>query len=173
MPSPFDLAARVRRSWRTLLKELGAFGLVGGVCTVIDLGVFQLFYAHVGASPVVAKLLSTCVATTVAYFAQRHWAFGHRARTGVRREYTIFFLVNGVTLLLGLLIVALVHDAFGQRDALVLQLANIGSIALGTVIRYACYRQWVFVAESSPAAVAYRLQVERRALDEDGARRAA
>jgi putative flippase GtrA len=168
-----DLYARLRRSWRVLLKELGAFGIVGGVCLVIDLGIFQLLYAHAGAGVVLAKLTSTTIATTVAYFAQRHWAFGHRARTGLRREYTLFFAVNGVTLLLGLGIVALVHDALGQREALVLQLANIGSIGLGTVIRYACYRKWVFVASSNPAAVAHRLNLESRAIPRESHQAAA
>jgi putative flippase GtrA len=154
--------SRLRRSWRLLLKELGAFGVVGGVCLMIDLGVFQLLYANTGTGPLLAKLASTVVATTVAYFAQRHWAFGHRARTGLRREYTLFFVVNGVTLLLGLLIVAVVHGPLGYHDALVLQLANIGSIGLGTVIRYVCYRKWVFVGQNDPAAIAHRLYLDRR-----------
>jgi putative flippase GtrA len=41
----------------------------------------------------------------------------------------------------------------GQDDALVLQAANIASIALGTAVRYFSYRRWVFVAHDHPAAV--------------------
>lgn len=165
MPRFADTCLRLRLSWGRLLKELSAFGIVGAACVVIDLGVFQLLYVHAGAGAVWSKLASTVVSTTVAYYGQRRWAFGHRARTGLRREYFLFFAVNGVTLPLSLVIVAFVHDVLGQDNALVLQAANVGSIALGTVIRYLCYRRWVFVAESSPVAVAHRMRQERRLLD--------
>ena len=146
MPLLESLRRRTGVSWRLLIKELGAFGIVGGVCFVIDIGLFQLFYAHLGWGAVTAKLVSTLISMTVAYFAHRYWSFSHRARTGVRREYLLFAVINGLTLVLGLAIVALVRYPLGQDGALVLQIANIGSIALGTVIRYLCYRRWVFPA---------------------------
>jgi hypothetical protein len=76
--------------------------------------------------------------------------------------YSIFFLVNGVTLLLGLSLVALVRYPLGQDGALALQLTNVVSIGLGTVIRFLCYRRWVFVSADAPAAVAHRKNVQRR-----------
>jgi putative flippase GtrA len=147
-----SLRRRTGVSWRLLIKELGAFGIVGGVCFVIDIGLFQLFYAHLGWGAVTAKLVSTLISMTVAYFAHRYWSFSHRARTGVRREYLLFAVINGLTLVLGLAIVALVRYPLGQDGALVLQIANIGSIALGTVIRYLCYRRWVFPAAEPATA---------------------
>jgi len=157
-----SLRERVRRSWRVIVKELGAFGVVGATCFVIDLGLFQLFYAHVGLGAVTSKLLSTVVSMTVAYFAHRYWSFAHRARTGLRREYTLFFAVNGVTLLLGVAIVALVRYPLGQDSALALQIANVGSTAIGTLIRFVSYRTWVFVSDEAPAAVAHREKLQRR-----------
>jgi putative flippase GtrA len=139
---------------RLLAKELGAFGVVGAACFVLDIGLFQLLYAHIGLGAVTSKLLSTLVSMTVAYVAHRQWSFSHRARTGLRREYLVFALVNGVTLLLSLGVVAFVRYPLGQEGALVLQLANVGSIALGTLIRFLSYRRWVFVAHDHPAAVA-------------------
>ena len=143
LPSP---SPRLSRSWRLLVKELGALGAVGAVCFFIDLGLFQLLYAHAGWGAVTSKLVSTLVSMTIAYFAHRYWSFSHRARTGVRREYALFAVINGLTLVLGLAIVAFVRYPLGQEGALVLQIANIGSIALGTVVRYLCYRRWVFPA---------------------------
>ncbi|KQS73840.1 polysaccharide synthesis protein GtrA [Modestobacter sp. Leaf380] len=149
------LRRRTGVSWQLLVKELGAFGAVGAACFVIDIGLFQLLYAHLGWGAVTSKLLSTVISMTVAYFAHRYWSFNHRARTGLRREYLLFALINGLTLVLGLAIVALVRYPLDQDGALVLQVANIGSIALGTVIRYLCYRRWVFPAAApSPAAEA-------------------
>jgi putative flippase GtrA len=141
-----NLRVRTGTTWRLLLKELSAFGIVGGVCFVIDIALFQLLYAHVHLGAVTAKTLSTLVSMTVAYVAHRYWSFSHRARTGVRREYLLFAVVNGVTLLLNVGVVAFVRYPLGQESALVLQLANVASIAVGTVIRYLSYRRWVFPA---------------------------
>jgi len=133
-------------TWRLLLKELSAFGIVGAVCFVIDVALFQVLYVHAGLGAVTAKLLATLVSMTVAYFAHRYWSFSHRARTGIRREYVLFGVVNAVTLLLNVGLVWLVRYPLGQESALVLQIANVAGIALGTVIRYLSYRRWVFPA---------------------------
>jgi putative flippase GtrA len=137
---------RLGTTWRLLLKELSAFGIVGVAAFAIDILIFQLLYAHVGLGAVTAKTLATLVSMTVAYFAHRYWSFSHRARTGLRREYLLFVVVNGATLLLNVGAVAFVRYSLGQESALVLQVANILSIAVGTVIRYLSYRRWVFPA---------------------------
>jgi putative flippase GtrA len=144
--SPQRLVTQVRSTWRLLLKELSAFGIVGIVCTFIDVGLFQLLYATFGVGAVTAKVLSTVAGMTVAYFGHRYWSFSHRARTNPRREYLLFALINGSTLLLGAAIVAVVRYPLGQDSVLVVQIANIGSIVLCTVVRYLAYRTWVFPA---------------------------
>jgi putative flippase GtrA len=145
---------RLGTTWRLLLKELSAFGIVGAGCFAIDIVLFQLLYAHVGLGAVTSKTLATLVSMTVAYFGHRYWSFSHRARTGLRREYLLFAVVNGGTLLLNVGAVAFVRYPLGQESALVLQVANIAGIALGTVIRYLSYRRWVFPAHDSAAAAA-------------------
>ena len=141
-------------TWRLLRRELGAFGTVGAVCFVIDVLLFQLLYAHVGLGAVKAKFLATVVSMTVAYVAHRYWSFSHRARTGVRREYLLFVLVNAATMLLTLGAVALVRYPLGEGSPLALQAANVAAIAAGTVLRYLAYRRWVFPAlpETHPRA---------------------
>ena len=143
---PGDATSRLRATWRLLARELGAFGAVGAACFLLDVALFHLLYAVVGADAVIAKLLATLVSMTAAYVGHRYWSFSHRARTGLRREYVLFAAVNGVTLAMGLAIVAFVRYPLGQESALVLQAANVTSICLGTVIRYLSYRTWVFPA---------------------------
>ena len=145
---------RMGTTWRILLKELSAFGVVGIVCFAIDVLLFQLLYAYVGLGAVTAKFLATLLSMTVAYVGHRYWSFSHRARTGVRREYLLFAVVNGGTLALNLGVIALVRYPLGQESALVLQVANIVGIALGTVIRYLSYRRWVFPSHDSVGAKA-------------------
>ncbi|PWW22916.1 putative flippase GtrA [Geodermatophilus normandii] len=168
MPFLPALRRRVGSTWHLLLKELGAFGAVGAGCFVLDVGLFQLLYAS-GTGAVTAKLVSTVVSTTAAYAGHRFWSFAHRGRTGYRREYLAFVLVNGLTLLLGLAVVALVRHPLGQEHALVLQTANVASIGLGTVVRWFAYRRWVFppatehpAAGPVPAPVRPRVRAARR-----------
>jgi putative flippase GtrA len=136
------------------VRELGTFGAVGGACFVLDVALFQVLYAVAGTDAVAAKLVATLVSMTAAYLGHRFWSFAHRSPTaGYRGQYVRFALVNGVTLLLGLAVVAVVRHPLGQTSALVLQAANIGSIVLGTAIRYLAYRHWVFpAAPPSPAS---------------------
>ncbi|MCU1604200.1 MAG: conserved rane protein of unknown function [Modestobacter sp.] len=151
MPVTPVRAGRFWNRWRLLVKELSAFGVVGAVCFVIQVGCFQLLYAQLGVGAVTSNLVATVVSMTVAYFAHRYWSFSHRARSSLAREYVLFAAINGVTLLLGLGVVALVRYPLGQDNALVLQVANVGSIVLGTAIRYLSYRQWVFRAPEDDA----------------------
>jgi len=144
------MTQRLGTTWRLLVKELAAFGVVGSVCFVIDLGLFQVLYAHLGVGAVTGRLLSTSVSMSVAYVAHRYWSFSHRARTGMRREYLIFAVVNGLTLGLSLAMVAAVRYPLGQDGALVLQVTNAVSTAAGTAIRFVSYRRWVFVAHDHP-----------------------
>jgi putative flippase GtrA len=140
---------RVESTWRRLLGELSAFGAVGAACFVLDVGLFQLLYAS-GTGAVTAKLVATSVATTAAYLGHRFWSFAHRERTGYRREYVTFLLVNAATLSLGLALVAVVRHPLGQEHALVLQAVNVTSIGLGTVVRWFAYRRWVFPETGEP-----------------------
>ncbi|WP_138732333.1 GtrA family protein [Modestobacter excelsi] len=158
MPSVLDRARRVHSRSRVVLKELSAFGVVGAACFVLDIGLFQLLYAHLSVGAVTAKLVTTLVSMTVAFFAHRHWSFSHRARTGVRREYSLFALVNGTTLLLGLAVVAAVRYPLGQDSALVLQIANVVSIVLCSALRYFSYKQWVFPAQTAATGGAVPVQ---------------
>lgn len=146
MPSPrgrtAPRAVRVRRR----LKELGAFGTVGGIAFVIDIGLFQLFYGHLGIGAVTSKTLATLVSMTVAFLGHRNWAFAHRDRTTIRRSFSRFALINGGTLVLGAAVVWFVRYPLGYESVLIVQLANIASIGLNSVLRYLAYRRWVFPA---------------------------
>jgi putative flippase GtrA len=147
-----SVRSTLRRTWRVLVKELSAFGVVGGVCFVLDLTLFQVLYAEVGVGAVTSKLIAAVVSTTAAFLGHRFWSFSHRSHTRLHRDYARFVLVNVATLLLSLAVVAVVRYPLGQESALVLQAANVASIALGTVVRFVAYRAWVFPARATPVA---------------------
>jgi putative flippase GtrA len=140
------IRGRLRSTQRLLIKEIGAFGVVGAISFVLDVGLFQVLYAHVGMEAVIAKVLSTAVAMTLAYVGHRYWSFSHRAHTQPVRQSAVFALINLLTLALGAAVIWFVRYPLGQESVLVIQLANLISIVLGTVIRYLGYRRWVFTA---------------------------
>lgn len=148
------LHGRWRTTWRLLLKELSGFGVVGAASFLVDIGLFQVLYDHVGMGAVLAKTLASLVSMTAAYLGHRYWSFSHRGRTTPVREYGVFLAVNGLTIALTLVMVAVARYPLHQESATVLQAVNLVSIALGTVIRYACYRVWVFPAPVAPPATA-------------------
>jgi putative flippase GtrA len=139
------LSGRIRGSWRILVKEVTAFGLVGAVNFFIDIGVFNLLLHH-GFGVLTAKVVSTTVATTLAYFGNRHLSFSHRARTGLGREATVFFAINVVVLLGSLAILGFfAYPLHFKFDKVVMNVVNVVTIALGSVFRFDAYKRFVFL----------------------------
>ena len=145
------LAAYYRLS--SLVRELLKFGVVGAVAFVVDVGLFNLVL-FASDKPLTSKTVSTVTATTVAYVGNRYWTFRKRSRSGVRREYALFFLLNGVGLAIALTCLFVSHYVLGFTSPLADNIAANGvGLALGTVFRFWSYRRWVF-PELLPEAAA-------------------
>jgi putative flippase GtrA len=148
--SPFvRVASFVRDKVGHLLHELAKFGVVGGVAFVVDVAVFNLLLFHTSGAlhgkPVTAKAVSTVVATIVSYVGNRFWTFRHRESSGSAREYTLFFLLNGVGLLITEACLAFSHYVLGLDSQLADNIsANIVGVGLAMLFRFWAYRRWVF-----------------------------
>jgi len=137
------LRAGLRSSWRLLLKEIVAFGMVGAVGFVVDVGLFNVFF-HDG--QVVAKTISTTCATVVTYLGNRFFSFSHRARSGIGRETSIFFGINMVVLAISLAVIAVFeYPLHFKHHVFAMNLVNIATIGLGTVFRFWSYKRFVFL----------------------------
>jgi putative flippase GtrA len=126
------------------------FLIVGALSTVIEIGLFNLFFLVLGWSPVWAKVASSLIALVNAYFGNREWAFRHRGRHGRLREAVLFLIVNGVCTALGALIVWGGEAWFG-RGGVVVNLVNILSIGIVVIVRFALYH-WVVFPGRKPVA---------------------
>ena len=136
-----------------LVRELMKFGVVGGFAFLVDIGLFNLLL-HATDKPLTSKTISAVVATTVAYIGNRHWTFRRRERSGVRREYTLFFLLNGVGLVIALACLAISHYLLDFTSRLADNIAANGvGLALATTFRFWSYRRWVFRELVPEAAV--------------------
>jgi len=148
--------ARLYEPFRALIHEIAKFGVIGMISFVIDVGLFNLLLFGGGpftSKPLTAKIISVAVATTFAYFGNRFWTFRHRGRTNMGREYVLFFLLNGVAMLIAVGCLAFSHYVLKFDSALADNIsANVVGLALGTLFRFWSYRKWVFPALPDDAA---------------------
>jgi putative flippase GtrA len=149
--NPLARALRAgRRQAGELAHEVAKFGVVGCVAFAVDIGVFNLLRYHGGEGvlyekPITAKVVSTVVATLVAYLGNRFWTFRDRERVGYAREYLLFFLLNAVGLLISVGCLWLSHYVLDLRSPLADNVsANVVGLGLGTLFRFWAYRRWVF-----------------------------
>lgn len=138
-----SLRAYVRSQWRILLKEITAFGAIGGMALVIELGLFALLSGH---GALKAKIISATVATTFAYFGNKYLSFSHRARTSVGRETTFFFGINAIAVGFSEAVIALfVYPLHFDHASLTVFMVNVVTIGLGTIFRFWAYKRFVFL----------------------------
>jgi putative flippase GtrA len=142
------------RRFAELIHELAKFGLVGATAAVLDLGGAAALHGAVGLGPLVAKTISTIMAATFAYAGNRMWTFRHRANAGLAREYLIFFVLNGIGLLIALLVIGFTEYSLGLHGLLAYNVAQVAGTGIGTIFRYWAYKKWVFLPTEEPAAAA-------------------
>ena len=147
-PTGVRLRGLVER-FQYLVHELGKFGIVGIIAYIVDTGILRALLA-VDVNPLLAKTISTVVSATVAFLGNRYWTWRHRARSGLHREYTLYFMFNVVGLAIGLACLGISHYALGRywpvlrTDLADVVSANVVGMFFGTVFRFWSYRKFVF-----------------------------
>ena len=140
-----SLFTRLRRG---LLGYFVKFGLVGLVGLVVDVSLFNLLsLSGPGwwAEPLAAKFLSTSVAIVVNWLGNRFWTFRRDKRSDVVRELVEFVLASVAGLLVTLASLWFTHYVLGFDSLLADNIsANIIGLGLGTLVRFALYRWWVW-----------------------------
>jgi putative flippase GtrA len=142
-----------------LIHELGKFGAVGAVAFLVDLVLFNVAIKAWGMEELTAKTFSTVIAATVAFIGNRFWTWRHRERSGMAREYSLYFFFNAVGLGIGLACLAISHYGLGSIWPRVFQsliadniAANLVGTVLGTLFRFWSYRRFVFVGPAAQDA---------------------
>jgi putative flippase GtrA len=155
-PAQRGLAIALWQRFGGLVRDLGKFGVVGAVSFAIDVTIFNLLRDSMG--PFWAAAASMTVAATVAFVGNRFWTWRHRERSGLHREYVLYFALNLVGLGITEAILWLSHSALGHAwpDLFQTRLAdnvakNIVGMALATLFRFWSYRRFVFPEAAQPA----------------------
>lgn len=145
-----QLIRRLYDRFSSLFRELAKFGTVGAIAFVVDFGGTNLlrYGAHLG--PLTSKTIATVIAATLSYLANRYWTWRHREQSGLAREYFLFFVLNGIGLLISLLIIGFVEYTLEMRDPLSYNISLIIGTVLGTLFRFWSYKKWVFLPPELP-----------------------
>jgi putative flippase GtrA len=131
-------------SFRLLAYELGKFGIVGAAAFAVTDAGTNLLHFRAGLGPLISNVIATVLAMAVSYAGNRYWTFRYRQRSGVRREGVLFFLLNGVGLLIQLACLGSATYLLGLHGKLAYNVALVIGIGLATLFRYWSYRTWVW-----------------------------
>ncbi|HEV7624222.1 MAG TPA: GtrA family protein [Amnibacterium sp.] len=134
-----------------LLKQILAFGTVGGIGFVLDVSVFTLLRetalspTHVHGGAIIAKIISTTVAIAANWVGNRYWTFGRDRTTNSAVEAIEFAAVSILGMLVGLACLGFSHYVLGLRSVLDDNLSsNVVGLILGSAVRFVLYRSWVY-----------------------------
>ena len=147
------LTRRLYERFRVLIHEAAKFGVVGLGGFIVSLGGADVLHFDAGMGKYKAVIVSTIAATVVTFLGNRYWAFRHRERVGVGRETVLFFVFNGIGLLIQLACVAIVQDGLNLQGKVWYNLANLCGIGLGTLFRFWSYRKWVWRTQEPSAGL--------------------
>jgi len=128
-----------------LVHELSKFGVVGAVALVVNMGVLNAMLLAVKDKQIVATVVSTVVATCVAYVGNRYWTYKDRDKIDRHREMLFFFLINGVAAVIEVMFVFIAKYGLGQDGTLAVNVAKYAfGMPVGMLFRLYCYRTFVF-----------------------------
>jgi len=150
-----DSARGLYLRFRQLIHEGAKFGVVGIIGVVITEGGTNLLKSGTSMSWLEATTIATIVATSFAYVASRYWTFRHRERTTVQRETIMFFVFNGIGLLIQLACVGFVVHVLGEQGQVPASIGLLVGIVLGTIFRWFSYRKWVWADKREDAPVGH------------------
>lgn len=135
----------VRTGKLALAGEALKFGTVGAVNTVVNFAIFNaLLMTVLSNGPLKANVIATLVALTLSFLLNRHWTYRNRARIAIRREYSLYFMFNGVGLAIELGVLGLTKYGLGLESVAAINAAKLLGLMLGSAFRFWSYRTFVF-----------------------------
>jgi putative flippase GtrA len=130
--------------FRHLIHEGSKFLVIGALGTVITFGVAPALY---GIGRYKAITIATILATAFTYLGNRYWSFRHRQGQGTVRDSIVFFMLNGIGLLIYYGCIGLTDLAGLGKSKVWYYIALVVGTGLGTLFRFWSYRKWVWVAK--------------------------
>jgi putative flippase GtrA len=139
-----SLVSTLYQRFRLLIHEGAKFGVVGLTGATVTLGGADILNFDLGVNRYLAITITTILATFVTFVGNRYWTFRHRKGAGTTRESVMFFVLNGIGLLIQYASIGLVWDAAGLHTKFWYTVANFIGLVIGTLFRFWSYRKWVW-----------------------------
>jgi putative flippase GtrA len=140
-----DIAGRIGRrspgagTW----AQMGRFAVVGGLTTVIHLGLFATLRGSAGTSSQSANLVGLLIAALVNTALNRRWTFGVRG-AGAARHQLQGLAVFAVTWMMTAGALALLHGLDTAPSTALATTVVAVATAASTVVRFMAMRSWMF-----------------------------
>jgi putative flippase GtrA len=143
---------RLYERFHRLIHEGSKFLVIGAIGTLITFGVANALSHDIGKYKAVT--IATILATAFTFLGNRYWTFKHREGQGTTRDSIVFFVLNGIGLLIYYACIGLTDLAGQGHSKLWYNVALIVGTGLGTLFRFWSYRKWVWVAADTPVLAA-------------------
>jgi putative flippase GtrA len=138
-------ATELYQRFRQLINEGAKFLIVGGIGFVVVLAGSDVLNFDLGLGKYPAVTIANILATVITFVGNRYWSFKDRQGAGARSETILFFILNGVGMLILYGSIFLVTDVFGMSGRIWYTIANFFGVAVGTAFRFWSYRKWIWV----------------------------
>ena len=142
---------------RTLVAQVVKFSAVGGVGFLVDIAVFNallLTPTRLAAWPLIAKTVSTALAIGVNWVGNRLWTFREQRRADAVREALEFFAASAIGSAVSLLCLGVSHYLLHLTTTVDDNVsANVVGLIVGSAVRFAAYRWWVFADRATRSSV--------------------
>jgi putative flippase GtrA len=133
--------------FRQLIHEGFKFMVIGVVGAIVTFGAANALHS-IGKYKAIT--IATILATVITYLGNRYWTFRHRHGKGTTRDSTMFFVLNGVGLLIYYGCIGLLDLAGLGHSVAWYNVALVVGTGLGTLFRFWSYRKWIWRASPVP-----------------------
>jgi putative flippase GtrA len=146
---PVVVANYVRRIYATfqsLIHEIAKFGVIGAIAYVFTVAVSNGLHLGLKVGPLTSLGVAMVVAATLSYFANRHWTWRDKERTGLQRELPLFLGLSIVGFAVTEIPVAFSEYVLHLHSALAYNISgNLIGTGIGTIWRFWSFKRWVFL----------------------------
>ena len=141
-----DYVRRLYATFQALIHEIAKFGIIGAVAYVFTVAVSNGLHLGLKIGPLTSLGVAMILAATLSYFANRHWTWRHKERTGLHRELPLFLGLSVVGFVLTEIPVAFSEYVLHLHSALAYNVSgNLIGTGLGTIWRFWSFKRWVFL----------------------------
>ncbi|NLE73770.1 MAG: GtrA family protein [Actinobacteria bacterium] len=127
-----------------ILGQVVRFGLVGGLNTLVDYGLFNLLVVVFHMNPVAANPISVSAGIVNSFLWNKHWTFAGGGWHRWYRQAVLFVVVSVIGLLINTGGLWLLNHLTGADSVLALNLQKLGASIVSLTWNFVGYRFFVF-----------------------------